>query len=74
MKKKWFLPLLCTLPVAGILLWFLAGQNLNNFALFTLFLACPLSHLLLHHEGHHGKSHSPQNTDSGNNNPVSQKK
>ena len=51
--KKWILPILCALPVVGVVLWFIAGKNINNFLTLGFFLACPLSHIFLmkHHKG-----------------------
>lgn len=45
--KKWLLPLVCLLPIAGVILWFIAGKNVGNFATIALVLACPLSHIFL---------------------------
>jgi hypothetical protein len=45
--KKWIISALCVLPVAGVLLWFIAGKNIGNMATIGLFLACPLSHIFL---------------------------
>ena len=51
--KKYLLPLLCALPILGVLLWFVADKNIGTLATFGLFLACPLSHLfLMKHENH----------------------
>ena len=53
--KKYLLLALCILPVAGVILWFIAGKNLGNLAAIGLFLACPLSHVFLMKHGEHQK-------------------
>lgn len=50
--KKWFLPILCALPFVGVLLWFIAGKNVNNLVSLGLFLACPLMHLFFMKHNH----------------------
>lgn len=51
--KKLLLPLLCILPIAGVLLWYISGKNLGNFGTIALVLACPLSHVfLMKHDDH----------------------
>lgn len=57
--KKWFIPLLCALPFIGVLLWFIAGKNMNTALTLGLILACPLSHVFLmnHHTSEGGDDH-----------------
>lgn len=52
--KKWLVPILCALPLAGGVLWLLAGKNIGNLLVWGLVLMCPLSHILLMK---HGKTH-----------------
>ncbi len=52
MMKKWLIPVICVLPIAGVVLWFIAGKNLGNMATIGLVLACPLSHVFLMKHDH----------------------
>ena len=45
--KKWLMPILCGLPILGVILWMVAGKNPGNLLTFGLILACPLSHMFL---------------------------
>lgn len=53
--KKWFVPLLCALPIVGVVLWYVVGKNPGNLATLGLVLACPLAHMFLmkHDHGNH---------------------
>ena len=55
--NKWLFPLVCVLPVIGVILWYISGKNFANVAMIGLVLACPLSHIFLmgHGEHHHTK-------------------
>ncbi len=56
--KKWFIPLLCSLPIMGVLLWLIVGKSVANLATIGLLLACPLSHVfLMKHNGKGGDNH-----------------
>lgn len=56
--KKWLLPLLCGLPIVGVILWMIAGKNTTNLLTLGLILACPLSHMfLMKHDGHDKDKH-----------------
>lgn len=59
MSKKWLISLLCALPFLGVLLWFIAGKNMNTTLTLGLILACPLSHMFLmnHHKSEGGDDH-----------------
>lgn len=63
--KKWLMPLLCVLPVAGIALWFLAGKNIGNVATIGLILACPLSHIFLMKHDNHGEHKDHKDNHNG---------
>lgn len=53
--KKWLLPILCALPVVGVALWYIAGKNAGNLAVFGLVLACPLVHMFMMKHDHGNK-------------------
>lgn len=54
--KKWLFPILCALPIVGIVLWYIVGKNPGNLAAFGLVLACPLAHMFFMKHDH--KNHS----------------
>lgn len=51
MKKRLML-VLCVLPVAAVVFWFIAGKNIGNLATIGFVLVCPLSHLLFMKHDH----------------------
>lgn len=44
--------LLCTIPLAGGVLYLAAGGNIGTLATFGLIAACPLMHLFMPHGDH----------------------
>lgn len=73
--KKWLLPLLCGLPVIGVVLWFVAGKNVNNLLTLGIFLACPLSHLfLMRHGGNENNDHRTESNISSHGKGVTDHK
>ncbi len=64
--KKWLFPILCALPVVGIALWYIAGKNAGNLALFGLVLACPLARMFMMNHDHKNNKEHHKHTDHPN--------